>query len=301
MSENAGAGYRALREGAAWLDLSSRGRLRASGEDRIRLLHAMSTNHIEQLKPGDGCYAFFLNAQGRILADAFIQALPDVLLISTEPETRASLYEHLDKYIIADDVVLEDVTYSTVQIGIEGPRAPATPAEGGTVLRFTTTGEPGFSIVAPTADRAAVVSAAEAAGAVHATPEAARIVRIENGRPRYSEDITDRYLPHETQVLSAVHFNKGCYLGQEIVERVRSRGGVHRFLAPLEIETESAPSAGAKITSEGREVGEITSAAFSPARGIVAALGYLRLNELPAGAYLTVDDSPARLTARHPR
>src|SRR5213593_366720 len=97
-----GRGYKALRETAAWLDLSARGKIFATGEDRVRLLHAMTTNHIQQLQPGQGCYAFFLSAQGRILADAHLFVLPDRILIDVEPELRARLYQHLDKYIIAD-------------------------------------------------------------------------------------------------------------------------------------------------------------------------------------------------------
>ncbi|MGD0015383.1 MAG: glycine cleavage T C-terminal barrel domain-containing protein [Bryobacteraceae bacterium] len=319
MSRASGAtdpGYRALRQGAAWLDLSARGRIRASGEDRVRLLHAMSANHIEQLQPGQGCYAFFLNPQGRILADAVILALPEALLIDTEPETRQSLREHLDKHIIADDVELEDVTGSTVEIGIEGPRAPAVAEAlgaplpgsphahadwaGRIVVRFTTTGQDGFAIIAPSEEKERLVRDIEAAGATPASDEAARIVRIENARPRYSEDITARYLPHETQLLEAVHFNKGCYLGQEIVERVRSRGGVHRFLVQLEIEGQRVPPAGTKVTAGDREVGELTSAVFSPDRGQVVALGYLRLNELPPEAELRAGDQPARIAARRP-
>ena len=99
-------GYQAIREAAAVLDLSGRGRIRATGEDRVRLLHAMSTNHIQQLGPHQGCYAFFLNSQGRILADAHILVLADSILLDTEPEIREKVYAHLDQYIIADDVTL---------------------------------------------------------------------------------------------------------------------------------------------------------------------------------------------------
>src|SRR5260370_5428033 len=99
-------GYNALANGAAILDLSSRGRIRVTGEDRARLLHAMTTNHVQQLKPGEGLYAFFLNAQGRILADAYVLCFEDHLLLDTEPETRTVVYQHLDRYIIADDVTL---------------------------------------------------------------------------------------------------------------------------------------------------------------------------------------------------
>ena len=122
-------GYQALREGAAWLDLSGRGRIRVTGEDRVRLLHAMCTNHIQQLQDGEGCEAFFLNAQGRVLADALVLARHDSLLIDTEPETRHSLYAHLDKYIIADDVTLEDLTEETAEIGVQGPAAAEVRAE----------------------------------------------------------------------------------------------------------------------------------------------------------------------------
>jgi tRNA-modifying protein YgfZ len=294
-------GYEALREAAAWLDLSGRGRIRAAGEDRVRLLHAMTTNHIQQLAPGGGCYTFFLNAQGRVLADAVILALKDALLIDTEPETRGFVLAHLDKYIIADDVTLEDITDDTVEIGIEGPASRGVfdklnPQDDRAVVPLSTTGQPGFSIIAPARAMEALIREVEAAGAAPADAEAARVVRLERGHPRYGEDITDRHIPHETQVLPAVHFNKGCYLGQEVVERVRSRGGVHRFLVPLEVEGEQALAAGSKIFAEGKEVGEITTAAYSPALRQVAALAYVRLNEIPSGAELTVAGRAARIT-----
>src|SRR5947209_11910072 len=116
-------GYKALRESAAWIDLSTRGKLRVSGEDRARLLHAMSTNHIQNLQPGDGLYAFFLTAQGRILADANIYNLGETLLLDTEPETAEKLRSHLDKYIIADDAMVEDETGQWAAIGLEGPES----------------------------------------------------------------------------------------------------------------------------------------------------------------------------------
>lgn len=280
----------------------------------MRLLHAMCTNHIQQLQEGDGCYAFFLNPQGRILADALVLALPGALLIDTEPETRQSLYAHLDKYIIADDVTLEDTTDDTVAVGIEGPAAEEVVSRLGSslpqapyshlpwderrVIRFSVTGQAGFSIVAPAAQRDALVHDIEAAGAVRAFPQDARVVRLELGHPRYGEDITDRYLPHETQMLRALHFNKGCYIGQEIVERVRSRGGIHRFLVPLELEGNDQPEAGAAVTADGKAVGEITSAAWSPARGSTVGLGYLRLGEIPRDAALTCAGRRVRLMAR---
>src|SRR5580700_65935 len=116
-------GYDALRTAAAWMDLSARGRIYATGGDRARLLHSMTTNHVQQLTPGTGCYAFFLNAQGHIQADVNLLCLEDRFLLDTEPETRERVFAHLDKYIIADDVTLEDVTEQTACLAVEGPHA----------------------------------------------------------------------------------------------------------------------------------------------------------------------------------
>lgn len=282
-------GYEALRQTAAWMDVSARGRIRATGEDRKRLLHAMTTNHVEQMQPGDTLYAFFLNAQGRILADVWIYCAEDHLLLDVEPEQRRKVYEHLDRYIIADDVTLEDITDATAEIAVEGPKADAVPRFGA-VLAASLTGQPGFRMVVPAAEKDAVIAALREAGLTEATAEEARIVRIENGVPRYGEDITDSHLVHETQQLHAVHFNKGCYLGQEIVERVRARGQVHRKLYALRIEAQMPPPPGEKVFSGGEEAGVITSAVWSPAQGCVRALAYLRKVDR-----LSVAGAPAQL------
>src|SRR5437868_11652130 len=161
-------GYDALRERAGWLDLSTRGKIKLTGEDRARLLHAMTTNHIQQLMPGQGCYAFFLSAQGRILADVYVLCRPDHFLLDTEPETREKVYEHLDKFIIADDAALEDLTPTIGTIALEGPQSreilesigASVPqelfgnAEWGTrlVARLSYAGGPGYAIFIPSAE-----------------------------------------------------------------------------------------------------------------------------------------------------
>src|ERR1700694_2248154 len=111
--------YEALRESAAWLDFSARGKIKVTGEDRARLLHAMTTNHIQQLAPGQGCYAYFLSAQGRILSDVNVLCRPDHFLLDTEPETREKVYQHLDTFIIADHVTLEDQPADTATMALE--------------------------------------------------------------------------------------------------------------------------------------------------------------------------------------
>jgi aminomethyltransferase len=283
-------GYRALREAAAWFDLSARGRIRAAGEDRKRLLHAMTTNHVEGLEPGGGVYAFFLNAQGRVLADVIVLCREEDLLLSVEPETREKVYQHLDRFIIADDVALEDITETTAEIAVEGPLAAEALSGAGAGLpqepwQFTKWGEwivvkaaaaggEGYRIIGPREMPSWLQALPEAA------PEDVLAVRLEHGLPRYGDDITEAQIAHETRQMHALHFNKGCYLGQEIVERVRSRGHVNRLLAPLRIEDRTPPAPGAKILAGGQEAGEITSAAYSPAQGCVRALGYVRAQHL---------------------
>jgi tRNA-modifying protein YgfZ len=285
-------GYDALRNRTAWMDLSARGKIKLTGEDRARLLHAMTTNHIQQLTPGSGCYAFFLNDKGRVLADANVLCRPDYFLLDVEPETREPLFQHLDRFIIADDVTLEDVTGTLATIALEGPQAadvlqragaPLPDAEYSTVdwdnavvARLNSTGSPGFFIFVPAEEKAALIARLEAAGAEPADAEAARVVRLEHGKPRYSEDISDRFLAQEANQPHALNFSKGCYLGQEIVERVRSRGQIHRVLMPLTLETTQPPAPGSKLEFGGAGAAEITSAAYSPALGKVVALAYVR-------------------------
>lgn len=301
--------YTALRTRAAYIDLAGRGNIRVTGEDRARLLHAMCTNHVQQLIPGTGCYAFFLTAQGRILADANIFCMPDYLLLDTEPEARETLRQHLDNYIIADDAVLEDFTGTMAAVALEGPAAEEVmkglggPAahmpyaiaqwEHGLVAHVSYTGGPGYIVFTPAEQRADLIARFGAAGLPEARLAEAEAVRLEHGRPRHGVDFSDANIPQETQVAHAVHASKGCYLGQEIVERVRSRGHVNRQLATLEFDTDRPPLKGAKVRAGEAEAGEIRSAVYSPALGVSLAIALVRVEAL-AGA-LTVDGVSARV------
>jgi tRNA-modifying protein YgfZ len=296
-------GYEALREHAAWMDLSARGKIRVTGEDRARLLHAMCTNHIEKLQPGEGCYAFFLNAQGRILADANILCFADSFLIDTEPETRVSLFEHLDRYIIADDVTIEDQTEQIATVAVEGPEAGAVLRATGaelpdapyawrawsnrTIARISSTGAEGFFVFLAAAERESLIASLDIP---HASAEDALAVRVENGRPRYGVDINDRRLVQETGQLHAVNFFKGCYLGQEIVERVHSRGQVHRLLRRIEID------AGALRPGTKTEEVEIVSSAYSPSLKKTVALAYVRRELAEPGTELSANGMRAKVS-----
>ena len=297
-------GYQGLHEHAAVIDLRGRGKIQLTGEDRARLLHAMTTNHIQQMKPGEVCYAFFLNAQGRILADANVLCFADEMWLDTEAETAEKLMAHLRHFTIADDVNITDYTADLATLALEGPRAaevlratgaPAPESgfvewDNATIARLDSTGAGGFFLfVAPEE----VEKWIGRLGVPVATAEEARTVRIENARPRYGEEITDRYLVQETQQMHAVHFTKGCYLGQEIVERVRSRAQIHRKLMPVLIYGTEAPAAGTKLQANGQDKAEIVSAAYSPRLGKVAALAYVRTEVAREDAVLTLDGRPA--------
>ena len=285
-------GYEGLRTRAAWIDVSERGKIRVTGEDRARLLHAMSTNDVKNLAAGNGLYAFFLNDKGRILGDAYIYNLGKSLLLDTEPETAQKLRDHLDRYIIADDAELCDETGQWAAIDLAGPNAIecavqlglAVPESkyavrergSGFVARVASTGGEGVRVFLPAEKKEEFIARLSAAEVPNASAEEARTVRLENGAPRYGEEISERYLVQETHAMHAVHTNKGCYLGQEIVERVRSRGQVHRVLMPIRIKGTQAPVPGTRLTVEGKAVAEISSAVYSPALGEVAALAYVR-------------------------
>ena len=300
-------GYDALHHSAAWLDVSTRGRITMLGEDRARLLHAMTTNQIQQLTPGTGCYAFFLTAQGRLVADVNILCRPDHLLLDLEPETREKIYQHLDHYIIADDVTLEDVTGQTAAIAVAGPKAARVLESAGAPLvaadyanvewgsRIVARLPLAFLIVAPIEEKDQLVAQLESAGAAPADAEEFRVFRIEHGTPRYGDDLSERFLAQEANQPHALNFSKGCYLGQEIVERVRSRGQVHRVLMPLLLDTKTPPSPGSKLQIGEAAAAEITSSAYSPALDKVVALAYVRTEHARPHTHMTLGDTQAEV------
>ena len=305
-------GYEALRTTAAWFDVSTRGKIRVTGEDNARLLHAMSTNDVKNLGDGKGLYAFFLTDKGRIIADSYIYRFGETLLLDTEPEVATVLRDHLDKYIIADDANLEDETGTLAAIALEGPTCfevaqalgwPA-PAEQGSVAtwdsgfvaRVSITGGPGLRVFVK--DKQSLVERLRAAGIPEASAEEVRVVRLEHGTPRFGDDISSRYLAQETQMTHAVHSNKGCYLGQEIVERVRAQGQVHRLLAPVRISATVPPEPGTKLLAGGNPGAELTSAVYSPALGEVVGLAYVRREVLHDKPALVVAGSSPEVAAR---
>lgn len=282
------AGYQALRAGAAWFDISDRTRLRLTGEDRIRLLHALATNVIEGLAPGAHTETFFLTPQGRIVARCRVYIEADSLLLESEPASKQPLLDYLDQYIVMDDVTVQDETDSTIAIAVEGPAANNLDLGVGKAYPSSLTGQPGVWIEVAKARQDDLLAQLAAAGIVRAEAADWDAVRVENRIPVHGKDYSATNIPHETQLLPIVSFRKGCYVGQEIVERVNSQGQVNRLLTPVQIDAGEVPNT-AELRLGDRVVGQLTSQVVSPQTGKVVGFAIVRREALAPGAELTAD------------
>ena len=300
----------ALLTGAALVSLAATGWLRITGDDRVRWLNGMVTNSIQALTPGQGCYNFFLNAQGKIQADGTAFALADALLLETaHPDTLAAL---LDRFIIMDDVELAILPpEARAGLLIAGPQAAAALAtlglapsgapsphltqaswNGAAVDLIHAHGPlvPRFELWSDPATLTALAAALTAAGVTSFTPEVLELLHVLEGTPLYGTDIREKELPQETAQARALHFAKGCYLGQEIVERIRSRGNVHRTFAGFTL-TGDLPAIGTPLTAADapdKPIGELTSVLHVqlPSGPVQLALGYIRREVLERAAVL---------------
>jgi folate-binding protein YgfZ len=311
MTHPLSASLRALTTSAAFAPVES-GWIRVSGSDRVRWLNGMTTNSVQALMPGQGAYSFFLNAQGRIQGDAVIWAEEDHLLLQTSPAQTENLISLLDRFIIMDDVELTDVSADQHVLQVLGVRAedflgsagltpPVTEltrvrTPDGLVTRLPNAVVPRFEIIAPTqAGLDAICGQFLEEGLSPLEANALETLRILEGTPLFGTDIRDRDLPQETAQTRALHFNKGCYLGQEIVERIRSRGNVHRTFHAFLL-TGDTPAAGTPLTAEEKPVGELTSVTTLPG-GRRAGLGYIRREALDRNLALTFPGGSAQPVA----
>jgi folate-binding protein YgfZ len=290
------------------------GWIRVTGSDRVRWLNGMVTNSIQELKPRQGNYSFALNAQGRIQGDLVAFADEgESLLIETAKDRVPELMALLDHYIIMDDVELEDVSPERCGLALAGPRAEALLAEMGLtagadaaiskrksewrgaeveVIRAHGPLVPRFELWADAAGwdelSVAVTAAAVALGGDGVGAQAMEWLRLLEGTPRYGVDIREKELPQETGQTRALHFAKGCYLGQEIVERIRSRGNVHRQFSGFRLDGQKA-SVGSAMVADGKPVGELTSVATIPlpSGSVQLGLGYVRREAVERGLPMT--------------
>ena len=313
------AELQALLTGTAVFDMSWEAKLRISGKDRTRWANGMVTNNIRDLAAGGGVYSFILNPQGRNQGDLVVYNRGEYLLATTDRAQVQAMMTLLKRYIIMDKVELEDISETLVSVGVSGPKAGETLSARGidpqqlgpgqvvdvrwgdveiSVVRHSHPHWDGFEIWVAPENAEKLWEALVSAGATPVGSEALEMYRIARGAPMYGVDLRERDLPQETGQEHALNFSKGCYIGQEIVERIRSRGNVHRALIGFEVEG-AAPQPGTKVLADGKEVGEITSAARLPLPSgeRTLALGYLRREVATPGATVQVGDQSARVCA----
>jgi len=316
------AEYSALRDAVALLDTNFRAFFSFTGPDRQRYVNAILTSNVRDLKPGQGTVGLLLNPQGHILAEVETFAREEIILASSHAMIRERTLSTFEKFIIMDDVTLEDVTASTGTLDLAGPRTGALLAEFGArnfadmpilshevvmmaqipcrVVRRELAGHAAATLIAgrehlPVLWRE-LAERVRPHGGAPAGMEALNSIRLECGTAWFGHDYDDKQIPHEAGLEhSHINYEKGCYTGQEIVERVRSRGHVNRRITELRFSSNEAPAAGTKLLNVGNEIGNVTSTAFSPSLGQPIGLGYLRREHSAIGTRLDASGIPAEV------
>jgi folate-binding protein YgfZ len=322
------AEYRAARGSVALIDKNYRAYLRFSGTDRVRYLNAILTNNIKDLPAGHGVVSLFLNPQGRIQAEIETYAAAQSLWCVTFAMIREPLVAALDKYIIMDDVTLADETDLYGTVALEGPGAAellkkiaavdlAELADlsfrEGTfagiscgVTKRSPGGVAGAEILAAKEDLpklwAALGEEVTRAGGRPMGYTALSALRLEQGIPWFGYDFGEKQIPHEAGLEdSHISYSKGCYTGQEIVERVRSRGQVNRVRVLLKFSGPEIPASGTALLVDGKEIGHVTRAAYSPALEAPIGMGYLRRENGAGGSEVQLSSGKATvITAPNP-
>jgi folate-binding protein YgfZ len=309
--------YRTAREQVAFLDRSDRGLIVVSGSDRATYLQGLLTNDVVGLASGSGCYAAYLTPQGRMITDLFVYELGDVILLALPRPQKDVVLAKLDQLVFSEDVQLGDVTETFLATAMVGPTAAATladilglvandletmPEHGNRRVSFedrpviltrtSDVGVTGFDVYVESAKADVFRTALVNHGVRNLDPDTAEVLRIEAGIPKFNQDMDEDTIPLEAGIESrAISFSKGCYVGQEVIIRVlhRGHGRVARKLVGLVAAGEVRPSIGARVTSNGREIGNVTSTAISPTLQKPIALAYVHRDFLAEGTAVMVD------------
>jgi folate-binding protein YgfZ len=325
------AGYGALKNGAGVRLCSERTIIRMSGDDRASFLHGMCSNDIKGLKPGGLIAALFLTERAHLIAEAVVWATADALLLEMERSQWPGVRAHLERFLVADDVEMEesveDARHGSV-IQMDGPRASEALAaafgepaaltgawrsgeiDGGALAaQMTRWGNPAFTILTSDASASETVArlvkaagakqgghAGEVSQVIEVSLEAAEIVRVESGVARVGVDTNDKTIALEARMEPAISFSKGCYIGQETVERATARGALKRRLMGLQLGASRVPSPDARVMLAGKEVGHLTSPVCSPQIGLIG-LGILHHSAWAPGTAVTIHDADGELAA----
>lgn len=319
------AEYWAVRaEGAGLVDRSERETLVVTGDDAVPWLQGLVTSDLLQLvQEGSGQWSVVTNVNGRMVADLRVLHVPQMLYIDLEPGTlEGGLMSHFRQQIIMEEVTLSDRTETTGRLGIFGPRAASILAEaadlarepgsledfqgtwgrmaGGDVIvqAVPVTGEPGFDVSFDRRDSLAVWKALESAGGEELVPVGSDVLetlRVEAGVPRFGVETSDDIIPIEANLTDLISFEKGCYLGQEIIARLDTRGTPAKLLRTLVFDGGAAPEVEVEVESDGRSVGTVVSSVWSPLLEAPIALAYVKRNFNDIGDVVEVEGRRARI------
>jgi folate-binding protein YgfZ len=299
--------YWAIRNHSGLVDLSHLGLLQVTGKDRLSFLNGLLTNEILKLKEGTGARSALLNTKARVLADLYLYAREDDLLIDTGDVPGANVKDVLERFIITEDVQVKDITSEFVHLTLQGQHAPENLRElfgitfadmkplqhkmlGPTMIVIRDrTGQSGYDLIVPNVEAEAVWQGFLLKGVTPVGLEALEILRLEAGYPRYGIDVDETTIILEAGYRDAISFNKGCYLGQEVVARATHIGRVNKNLVQLRTDSDRPPIPKSKLHASGNEVGYITSAAFSPGLKTVVGLGYAQRDFAKEGTRLVVE------------
>lgn len=312
--------WAAVRRRCGLLDAGFRALLRLTGTDRVTFLQGMVSNDVAQLQNGDGTYAALLTQQGKVISDLRVFVLPDELWLDVPAARAVAVRENLERYIIADDVefvaddslaplvVIEGPQADRVMLAVTGESVTDLPPFAHREMTFdgvrvravavAHTGERGYLLFGDPAGAPNLWKHCRAAGAEPVGMDALDVLRIEAGIPWYGRDFDDTALISEVGLEAAISYKKGCYLGQEVVERVAARGQVHRKLVGLICEGERVPAPDSKLRRDSKDAGWITSAVWSPARNAAIALGYVRRESWDIGTDIEVALAETSFRAR---
>ena len=303
--------------GAGLLDLSGRGRVLLSGTEVVTFLNGLITNDMKTLAVNSWMPAAFPNVQGRLLASVRVIHRDDGFLIDTESATRETVLKLLERFTLAGDFRVTDVTDATVMLSVQGQKAAAVlnavlgdeaaqverhsvatarfgDGERVDIIRTTHTGEDGFDLLIDSDGAGKLRSSLTDAGAESVDPEALETLRVEAGIARYGIDMDETNVVTETNLDDAVSFSKGCYLGQEIIARIKYRGHVAKKLSGIIAEGALTLEIGAKILSvDEKEIGRVTSFTFSPQLARTIAMAYLKYDYLAPGTAVKIRSSQA--------
>jgi folate-binding protein YgfZ len=316
------AQHAAVRAAAGLFDMRSRGVIRVTGGDRVRWLDGMVSNDVSALahdSARSGCYATLLTPKGAIVADLHVLDRGEALWLELARDAVADVVARLGRYIIADDVTLEDASDSLHQLALEGPLAEAILARaagcaldlapfsckeltlagvGVVVGAFGWSGERAFRIFVPAASCddvvAALMEAGDRDGLLRGDAALLEVLRIEAGTPLLGAELDEQVLPDEARLDHAISSDKGCYVGQEIIARLRSRGKVNHLLVGLHFDSGELPAVDADLVAGEKRSGEVTSVCSSPTLGAIG-LGYLRREHAEPGTRVRAGELDAEV------